>query len=63
MTPARFVCDECDYKGYLYLETDLESLIAALEEKRKEEQQSLEEQSKKIENWDKGIQSPSPENN
>ncbi|MFW9914608.1 MAG: hypothetical protein ACFFGZ_03270 [Candidatus Thorarchaeota archaeon] len=63
LTPARFICDECGYKGYLYLETDLESLKTALEAKRKEEQQILEEQSKKAENWDKGIQSSSPESN
>ncbi|MHA2233435.1 MAG: hypothetical protein ACXAB4_13210 [Candidatus Hodarchaeales archaeon] len=55
MTPARFLCDECGYKGYLYLETDPESLKAVLEEKQKEKQKVLEEQNRKVEDWDKGV--------
>ncbi|MFX0113064.1 MAG: hypothetical protein ACFFB3_00800 [Candidatus Hodarchaeota archaeon] len=61
LTPPRYVCEECDYKGYLYLETDPESLVAALNERKKAEQQSLEKQNKKVEDWDKGAYNPSGE--
>jgi len=54
LTPARFHCQKCNYRGYVYLETDPESLRTVLEEKAKEKQDVLEEQQQKVEDWDKG---------
>ena len=37
LTPSSYYCKDCGYNGYLYLETNSESLKKLLEEKRVKE--------------------------